>query len=362
MKAFFPFQKALFLVIVLFLNTKGFSQKAFIITTENKKIVIDDNSINVDTAAEKVTYKAQNSSEQTEIKFKKIKSAVIGDYKMDRIKPGDEKIERLCFTIAETKEKKLIGYNLVANIDVYSPHNKIKQVKQQGDPTAGYETKTTTIYSYYIVDKNNKTIEKLKCIESFGDEFADERSKAEKTIKAHFSDCKELLDRFKSNSESNNKDVQYSEKMKKMVNTMKDGKYYVVQFFENQRFCSCDPTATNNVTPTAKKEEIKSDFGFQNYTIGVISIDFKGMKRDVPLTGTFTIKNDVLSIVTKDASVNYKIISFENGILKYQDGDVVQTVNISNDTGKIKGFQYDSKISIIDKNTGGATVYWCIKK
>lgn len=362
MKSLFSFQKVFFLFAVLFLNTKGFSQKSFIITTENEKIIIDDNSINVNTAEEKVTYKAQNSSEQTEIKFKKIKSAAIGDYKMDRIKPGDEKTERLCFTIAETKEKKLLGYNTIASLDVYSPHNIVKKVQHQGDPAAGNETKTTTIYSYYIVDKNNKTIEKLKCIESFGDTFADERKKAEETIKAHFSDCKELIDRFKSNSESNNKDIQYSKRMEKMVDKMKDGKYNVVQFFENQKFCSCDRTANLIATPSAKKEEAKSDFGFQNYSIGVISIDYKGMKRDVPLKGTFTIKNDILAIVTKDASVNYKIISYENGILKYQDGDVVQTVNVSNEAGKIKGFQYDTKISIIDKNTGGATVYWSLKQ
>ena len=139
----------------------------------------------------------------------------------------------------------------------------------------------------------------------------------------------------------------------------------IILFFESPRYVNCDQSSTENVTTTStlKKEESKSNFGNQNYNIGAISVDFRGMKRDMAYKGTYTIKDDSLIIVTKDATVKYKIISYENGELKYADGDVIQTMNITSETGKMKGFAYDRKISFTDKKNGGGNTcyYWCTK-
>ena len=222
-----------FWMLLILLSSKSFSQKSFIITNDNEKIIVDDNSIDVDIQGERVSYKSPNSDKETEIKFKKIKTANIGDYRMNRMKIADEKDEQLFFTIAETSEKKLIGYSSETSLDVYSPHNAAKQVQHNGNASYGYETKTTIKYSYYVIDNNNnKTIEKLKCIDTYGEKFAEEINKVEETIKKHFPDCKEITDRLISSYDSNNADVKHSKMVEKMINRMSEGNFNIILFFE----------------------------------------------------------------------------------------------------------------------------------
>lgn len=345
-------KRNLFWMLLILLSTKAFSQKSVITTIDNEKIIVDDNSINLNIKGEVVSYKIPNSEKVTDIDFKKIKSAVLGDYRMNRMKIAEEKNEQLCFTIAETQEKKLIGFNkIVSGTLVVGPNSG--------------KSSTTQYFIYCILGKDNKVIEKLKCVNAFGEKFAKERGNVEEIIKKQFSDCKEIMDRLQSSFDLKNTDVHYSKRLEKMANRINDENGNIILFFEKPRYVNCDQSSTQNgtTTSTLKKEESKSNFGNQNYIIGAISVDFRGMKKDIVYKGTYSIKDDSLIIATKDASVKYKIISYENGDLKYADGDVIQTINITSETGKTKGFAYDTKISITDKKNGGGNTsyYWCTK-
>lgn len=337
-------KRNLFWTLLILLSTKSFSQKSFITTIDNEKIIVDDNSIDVVFKGEIVTYKTANSDKITDINFKKIKSAVLGDYRMNRMKITGAKEEELCFTIAETNEKKLIGYNKIINTA----------------PTTGGGFQSgggaVTKSFYFVLDNNNNVLDKTITNDVFADSYAKDRKKAEEVLNKHFSDCKGIMDRLKSSFDS------YTGKHSKMINRMSDSNVNIIQFFENPIYTDCNQT-TNQTSSTKKIEETKTDFGIQDFTLGVISVDFRGMKRDMAYKGTYSIKNDSLIIATKDASVKYKIISYENGDLKYDDGGVIQTMTISNETGKIKGFTYDTKITFKDKKNGGGNTsyYWCTK-
>ena len=200
--------------------------------------------------------------------------------------------------------------------------------------------------------------DKITCNNTFTEKFAKERAKVEETIKKHFSDCKGIMDRLISSFDS------YTGKYSKMINRMSDSNVNIIQFFETPIFTNCNQSSSQDVITSVKKEETKTDFGVQNYNFGVISVDFRGMKKDILMKGTYTIKNDSLLITTKDASVKYKIISYENGEIKYDDGGVIQTMNISSEVGKIKGFAFDTKITFTDKKNGGGNTsyYWCTKE
>jgi len=329
-------------MLFILLSAKSFSQKSFIVTNDNEKIIVDDNSIDLDIKAERVSYKIPNSDKETEIKFKKIKTANLGYYRMNRMKIADEKDEQLCFTIAETNEKKLIGYNKI----IYTAPSTGGGFQSGG--------RVVTKSFYYILDSYNNVLDRTITKDIFGDSYAKDRKKAEEILNKHFSDCKGIMDRLKSSFDS------YTGKM---INRMSESNVNIIQFFKTPIYTNCNQSLNQNPATSVKKEETKTDFGLQNYNIGAVSIDFIGMKRDVSLKGTYTIKNDLLIIVTKDASVKYKIISYENGDLKYADGDVIQTMNISNETGKLKGFVYDTKITFTDKKNGGGSTnyYWCTK-
>ena len=355
-------------VMFLLLSAKTFSQKSFIVTNDNEKIIVDDSSFEIQLLAERIAYKNPNSQKNQIMHFKNIKKAVLGDYNLSRIKIAEEKEDKLYFTIAETSEKSMVGYNSGSSMEVYSPHNEVKQVKHKGDPHYGYETKTTTKYLYYIIDNNNKVIEKLKCLDTYGEKFAKERNKVEETIKRHFSDCPDLMARLAEHDLAN-VDIEYSKRVGKIANRLVEGNYNLIKFFEKPKYTNC--SQTKSVTSKTEKTIIKANndelnmIPNQKYNVGKLTtILGAGSKTtDLNFKGTLTIKDGFLYTVTKDVSVKNKVISYDNATLKYADRDMIHTMIITAELGKIKGFAYDTKITFIaDDKMGGATsYYWCTK-
>lgn len=345
----FSNKNKLIIILIFFLSVNTFSQSSFIITNDNEKIIIDDNSVNVEVATEIIIYKLPKSEKKNIIKFKNIKTANLKDFKLERMKIGEEMDEKLCFIIADTKEKKLIGFNVISQ-------NSIALGLNTG------ENRSNETFIYYILDKENKTLEKLKCTNVYGDKFGKERNNVEEALKKHFSSCKQLMDRLISSYDSNNNNIKQSKMIQKINKRMSESNFNIVLFFESPKFADCEEFVVQ--TKSLKNEEIKVNYGNTNYEIGVISIDFRGLKKDISFKGTYTIKEDFLTIDSNSGSAKYKIISYENGELKYDDEGVIQTINISSENGKIKGFNYNTKISFIDKKNGGGNIcyYWCNKQ
>ena len=99
------------------------------------------------------------------------------------------------------------------------------------------------------------------------------------------------------------------------------------------------------------------------YSFSSLSMVYRGSQRDMPIGGTYTLKDGFVTITTKDASVKYKIKNIENGLIYCEDRNMTHLLRIEPETGKKKGKDYDTKINIImDQELGGSiTDYWCKK-
>lgn len=337
------FRKSTFLaVLLILLSTKTFSQKSFIETKDNEKIIVDDNFFKIQIADEKIVYKTPNNDNKESIKFKNINSGILGEYTMKRMKIADERDEQLCFTLAELKGKKLVGYN---------------------------KTVSLTKFTYYVLDENGTVIEKIETTDAFGDKYAKTRKDAEEKIIKHFSDCKDVMDRIAGNNFKRQENAHYSKIMGNMYDRMEAGKANIASFFENPTFSNCDEQKLDTNSPQTNSEVAVVD---QNYYFGKFSTTASPMGMgtgtrtiDYNFKGNIVIKNNSFSIFNKKVeATRYKIISNQDGVMKCDDNGNIHKVSISNEVGKKGNFTYDTKITVVlDKKMGGSTTYyWCTKE
>ncbi len=340
----------LFLLMVISLSAKTFSQKSFIVTNDNEKIIVDDNFFDIQISNEKIEYKTPNNDDKQTIKFKNVNSALLGEYDIKRMKIADEKNEQLCFTVAQSKGKKLVGYNKIIHMA-----NTGVNLDQGGG--------TMIKFIYYILDENDKVIEKIESYSLAQEKYAKLRKDAEDKIKNHFSDCKEVMDRLSGDIFKRRENIKYSKAMGKMLDRMQAMKGNVEMFFETPIYSNCDQPKQQSSAAVEAPVSIPE----QKYYYEKISSTAMGngtKTTDYSMKGTIAIKDNSFSFFTKNVDATYKIISFENGIMKCDDNGNIHTVTISSETGKKGSFTYDTKITLVaDKKMSGSTsYYWCKKQ
>ncbi|MDN3678460.1 hypothetical protein QWY90_14190 [Flavobacterium paronense] len=325
-------------IILILLSTNAFSQKSFITTIDNEKIIVDDNFFDIQVGNEKIVYKTPNNDNKESIKFKNINSGILGEYNMKRMKIADEKDEQLCFTLAQSKGKKLVGYN---------------------------KTTAITKFIYYILDANNMVIEKIETYPYPEEKYVKTRKDAEDKIRKHFSDCKDVMDRLAGDNFKRQENVKYSKLMGKMLDQMDAAKAGIVSFFEKPTFSNCDASQQESPSAQLSGEVAISE---QKYYYEKISTTATAMgmgsgsrTTDFSFKGTITIKDNSFTFFTKNVETKYKIISYQDGIMKCDDNVNIHTVTIASETGKKGSFAYDTKITLVaDKKMGGSTTYyWC---
>lgn len=347
MKHFFLSRKITNVILLLLLSLNSFAQNSFIETKDNTKIIVDESSVDVRFMDEAVDYKLPNSSEMKIIRFKEIQSANIGGYKMNRMIIGNEKKERLCMTILDTNDKKLIGYNRITHGGSYG--------------------KTYAESFYFILDNENNILDKTETNDLYGSSYAKDRKKAEEILTKHFSDCKALMFRLTPIIDTNNPDAKYSKSLEKWNKKMEERNYNIIRFFERPKYLTCSSVDEVIVkTPEASSTSTTTEtptYSDENYNILVVSIDAAKFKDDVVVKGTHSIKEGYYYFQTRAASLKAKIISYENGILKTDVNGYIETLTISKESGKKKGYEYDTKITVIDNKFGGSQyIYWCKKE
>ncbi|MEC4050150.1 hypothetical protein OX284_011965 [Flavobacterium sp. SUN046] len=155
--------------------------------------------------------------------------------------------------------------------------------------------------------------------------------------------------------------------MEKWIKKMEEGNHNIIRFFEKPKYLTCssaDEVIVN--TPEASSTNttaVTPTYSDENYNILVVSIDATNFKGDIVVKGTHSIKEGYYYFQTKEASLKAKIISYENGILKTDVNGQIETLTISKESGKKKGYEYDTKITVIDNKFGGSQyIYWCKKE
>ena len=347
-------RRTLFGITVILLSTKTFSQKAFIVTNDNEKIIVDDNFYDIQIVDEEIDYKTPNSDDKKTIKFKNINTAMLGEYDMKRMKIADEKKEQLCFTVAEANGKKIVGYN------------KIITTANTG---ANFQNGGATVikHIYYILDANGGVIEKIEDMISSGDKYIKAMKVEEDKIRKHFSDCKEVMERLSGGVLKNADYTKYSKFERKMLDRMAANMTNIDVFFATPTYSNCDePKQENSSVQTDVKAPVS--IPDQKYSFGKIStipMGSNGTKMtDYSFKGTIVIKDNTISFITKGVETKYKIISCQDGIIKCDDNGKIHAVTITSETGKKGSFAYDTKVTfLVDKKMGGSTsYYWCNKE
>jgi len=351
MKSLFSFQKAFFLFAVLFLN-KGFSQNSYIETKKNGKISINDNSFEVFPADNIIEYKPDGNSKKETIKFKEIESALLGNYRLSRIKIENND-DKLYFLIVETSDKKLVGYNNLVTSSSINP------VMNQNT------TRTNVAYTYFVINKENKVLEKLEFTDVYGDKPAQKREEVEQKIKSYFSKCPELMGRL---AERDVKDIDFSNASKTVQKAAKrygEGKANVPLMFNNPKYSNCTLPELNEV----RKEVVENNSSTtdfikdQNFTFGYVTTEIGTTVRDIALKGTLSIKNSELIVTTRDNSTTMKIVGYQDGVYKCSDRNMIHFIKILPENGKIKSYSYNTKISFTaDLKMGGTTSYYLANK
>ncbi len=340
----------LFLLMVIMLSIKTFSQQSFIVNNDNEKIIVDDHFFDIQISNENIEYKTPDNDDKQTIKFKNINSALLGEYDIKRMKIADEKNEQLCFTVAQSKGKKLIGYNKIIHMA-----NTGANLDQGGG--------TMIKFIYYILDENNKVIEKIETYSLAQEKYAKLRQEAENKIKKHFSDCKEVVDRLSGDIFKKRENIKYSKTMGKMLDRMVAMKGNVEMFFETPIYTNCDAPKQPDTSIAQAAVAIPE----QKYYYEKISSTAMGngtKTTDYSMKGTIVIKDNSFSFFTKNVDATYKIISYENRVMKCDDNGNIHIVTIESEAGKKGNFVYDTKVTLVaDKKMGGSTsFYWCKKQ
>lgn len=335
--------------LFLLLSNYTFSQKAFIVTTDNEKIIVDDNFFDIQISDEKIVYKTLGNDGKQTIKFKNINSAILGEYDMTRMKIADEKNEQLCFTVANANGKKIVGYN------------KIITTANTG---ANFQNGGATVikHIYYILDANGVVIEKIEDQISSGDKYIKEMKVEEDKIRKHFSDCKEVMDRLSGGVLKNMDNTKYSKFERKMLDRMAANRPNIDVFFATPTYTNCDEPKKESSFVASPVSIADQKYYFEKTSTNAMGNGTK--MTDFSMKGTITIAGDSFSFFTRNVETKYKIISFLDGIMKCDDNGNIHTVTVESEAGKKGSFTYDTKITLVtDKKMGGSiNYYWCKKQ
>jgi hypothetical protein len=343
------FKKLGIVIVFLLLSNYTFSQKSFIETTDHQKILVDDSSIEIVMVDEKIVYKTPNSNNKQTIKFKDINSAMLGEYDMKRMKIADEKKEQLCFTVAESNGKKIVGYNKIINT---------------ANTGANFQNGGATVikHIYYIVDTNGGVIEKIEDMISSGDKYIKAMKVEEDKIRKHFSDCKEVMDRLSGGVLKNIDNTKYSKFERKMLDRMAANQANIDVFFSKPTYINCDEPkkASSSVASPVSIENQK--YYFEKTSTNSVGNGTK--MTDFSMKGTIAIEGTSFSFLIKKVETKYKILSYENGVMKCDDNGNIHTISIESESGNKGNFAYDTKITLVtDKKMGGSiNYYWCKKQ
>lgn len=340
--------------MLLLLSAKTFSQKSFIVTNDNTKIIVDDNFFDIQIADERIVYKIPNNDKKEVIKFKNINTSIVGKYNMKRMKLADEKHDELYFTLADLKGKKMTGYN------------KIITTANTG-PNLDHGGGTVVKFICYILDENDKALEKMETSSLSGEKYEKIRKTTEDKITKYFSDCKEVMDRLNNGLVKRQDNTKYSKSAGKMLDRLASVMSNIDEFFSTPTYSNCDEPKPENLS-TKKDVEAPVSIADQKYSFGKISTTPMGSNgtkmTDYSFKGTIIIKDNSISFITKYAETKYKIISYQDGIIKCDDNGKMHAVTITSEAGKKGSFAYDTKITfLLDKEMGGSTsYYWCNKE
>ncbi len=119
------------------------------------------------------------------------------------------------------------------------------------------------------------------------------------------------------------------------------------------------------ISETESKIDLEDLNKFPPLNIGILTAEYNSQKYEQPFEGTFYIKDGYLNLQTKEIFTQFKILSYDNGVMTCSDKDMVHTYKLVEESGKIKGFKYDAKLEFIpDKKMQqvNSIMYWCKKK
>ncbi|MES2411049.1 MAG: hypothetical protein V4535_06350 [Bacteroidota bacterium] len=321
----------------------SFSQQSFLEPKDGKKVSVDASSVELLDSQEKFKYKEANSQKENKISLNQIKTAVLGNYHIETF-TIDKKPE-VCFVIAESNGKKLVGFNKTKNTSTTM--------------SSGF----STIYYYYVLDNNNNLIDKMKFASDDYGGTTKERDDAEAIIRKHFSDCSGLIWRLNENDTKKMDLDNASKTAKKFAKKFDEGNAKMILLFSNPKFSSC---SISEESPIKKDITETVTIANQDYAFGSTTIDVTGKNNKMSMKGTLSVKDGYFCCVTKYNSTKYKITSYKDGIITCLDSerDLEYTVSIVPENGRESGFAYDTKIIfIVDKKMGGSTsYYWCKKQ
>ena len=337
---------------VLFLNGAS-AQEGFILNKDGKKIIIGGNQVKLLSSFEEFEYQQSGSNKKSKIKLKNIKSAdFLGFYHIETFTLNKQ--PKPCFIIAETPQKKLVGYNEIHTQTYFTGPGK--------SSTISYVK-----YFYYILDIQNNPIEELKFMSFYIERSEDKRDDVEVIIRKHFSDCPDLISRLNAYDPNVTGFDAVSDRAKKWTKIYDEGNAKILYLFNNPDYSTCEKSAVevSNIKAQTQTTAAVSDNSQYDgvYSFSSLSMVYRGSQRDMPIGGTYTLKDGFVTITTKDASVKYKIKNIENGLIYCEDRNMTHLLRIEPETGKKKGKDYDTKINIImDQELGGSiTDYWCKK-
>lgn len=340
------------LFFLLFLNS-AFAQEGFIIDKDGKKIIVGGDKVELLSSFEEFEYQQSGSNKKSKIKLKNIKSAnFLGFYHIETFTINKQL--KPCFIIAETPKSKLVGYNEIHNQTYFTGPGKSN-------------TRSYVKYFYYVLDNQNNLIEELKFMSFYSERSEDKRDDVESKVRNHFSDCPDLISRLNAYDPNATGFESVSDRAKKWTKKFEEGNAKILYLFNNPDYSMCDKSAVevsdiqNQTQTTSAVSDYSKYYGV--YGFSSVSMEYRGSKKDMPITGTYTLKDGFVEITTKDTSIKYKIKNVQNGVIYCEDRNMTHLLRIVPETGKKKGKDYDTRINIImDKELGGSiTDYWCKK-
>lgn len=336
------FQKSGIVIVLFLLSSYGFSQHSFIKTKDNQRIVMDDSLITVDHWYKKIEYNEVGTKKRNKVKFEDVQEMQFNNYNLQPYPIEDKNEGGLYFKIVETDGKKLIGYS-----------------RGKSSTSLGG---SFTRYHYFIIDDNNKVLENLEFDDNYGDKWAKKRDEIEVVLRKYFSGCSEFIGRLNEHDPKAMNLQTQSKMAQKFANKFDKGNAKVFQLFNNPKYSNCD-AASHSVETVVETQNIATTQYDATYKYGVINVSYGSSRNDFKIPGLCVIKDGFVDISHKDGSVRYKIKAVKDGNIYCEDKSMTHILKIESETGKLRGFAYDTKITFVaDKGMGGATSYYYATK
>lgn len=332
---------------LLFLNS-AFAQESYIINKDGEKIIVDGSKVELLSDDDMFQYYQLGIEKKNKIDLDEITTANLGEYRIEKYTL--DKKPRAYFIIAETAEKKLVGYN--------------KFIHHHYTNAGGNDKiNTTIIYNYYVIDKNNKLIEKLDFTNNPTEKATQNRNEGEAIIVKHFSDCPELIRRANALHEKLIKVGEMpnaSNRLKNMAGKSEELGMKFSSVFNEPYYSNCYDKKNNleetHILTLDNLSQYDGTYQFESFTM------YKPIEKSMVIKGTFIIRGGFVDIVSKGSDTKYKITSIKDGIIYLEDKSMVHNIKLTSESGKKKGTTYDTKIFFIaDRALGFTADYWCKK-